>query len=752
MNYVGKNIPLTDAWAKATGTAEYVCDMEIPNMLYASMIFSPYPHCTVESVDDSEALKIPGVFGVYHCFNTPPDTFNRFRTFYGQKVYNQERIFNKHLKFVGDRAAAVLADNAETAEKAAKLVSIKYKKLPYSLDIKTTEQGVIDDIFSEGSVYNVPQLEIGNFTETENPDIVKTATHTEMQRLAHICIETHCCIADYKSSTKELIVYTPTQSVFSLRTVLGDLLKIPYHKIRVVKTTMGGSFGCKQEWVLEPVAAYLATVAKRPVKLNYNRKDDMISTVSRAPITGDVISYIMPDGTIKGLEVNATVDAGGYIGNSYDYALAMGYKYTRNYRIPYLKYNSRAVITNTPVSGAFRGWTSPEATLMLEHNLDTAAKKLNMDSIDIRLKNAYNENDIDNRINVSLENTQIIRCLKEGRKIFEWDKRKFACQKQTGRYRTGIGVACGGHVNGYFPRKQDFATTTISSNEDGTVNILVSLHDHGCGTVTCFKAMAADCLGIKREDILIKEADTAYTPFDMGCFSSRTTYVIGNSLLNCCKKLIEQILANASKIYNTNIEYLTYKNGIVYNQGKKLTSFKEISRDSIIVCQKQLYATADYINKSNPGVHGVHFAQVEADTYTGHIKVTDYLAVHDIGKAINKGICKAQIQGAVNMGIGAALKESLIINKNGSCKGSLKDYHVINCFETPKINIHLIEEPCEHGPFGAKSIGEVCFVPVSAVIVNAVNNALNTDICTIPMTPDLIMKELCAKGGLKGGL
>ena len=170
------------------------------------------------------------------------------------------------------------------------------------------------------------------------------------------------------------------------------------------------------------------------VKIVYNRNEDMVSTVSRSPMLADVKTYITPDGIIQGLIVDAAIDAGAYVGNSYDYAIAMGYKYTRNYRIPFMKYNAAAIITNTPVSGAFRGWTSPEATIMLEHNLNMAAKTLGMDPVDIRLKNAYIQGDIDNKIDVPIENTQIIKCLLEGSKMFGWQQKKSECQKFTGRY------------------------------------------------------------------------------------------------------------------------------------------------------------------------------------------------------------------------------------------------------------------------------------------------------------------------------
>ena len=742
LKYIGKDLPISDCWEKVFGSAKYVSDINLDNMLHISLIYSPYPNCIVKSVNASAALAVEGVRNVFHCFNTSEKLFNRFRTFYGQQVYNQERVFNEHLRFVGDRAAAVVAESKEIADKAARMVKIEYEQLPYSLDIPTTLSGKIDDIFPDGAVYELPVEEISDVGSIGG-DVVEVESYASLGRITHVTMETHGCIADYSKQSGELVIMSPNQSVFSVRTVIGDLLDIPYNKIRVIKTIMGGSFGAKQEWIVEPVAAYIAKEMGQPVKLVYERSEEMVSAVSRSPMLADIKTYFTKDGVLQGLAVDASVDAGAYIGNSYDYALAMGHKFTRNYRIPYLKYKSRAVVTNTPVSGAFRGWTSPEATIMLEHNLDVAAKKLGIDPLELRLKNAYVEGDVDIKGDIPLENTQIVRCLREGAQMFEWqkkqaDNKQFNCEND--RYKRGVAVACGGHVSGYYPRKQDFGTAAVSVNEDGTVNVNITIHDHGCGTVVCFKMIAAEVLGIDLEDILLQEGDTAVTPFDMGCFSSRTTYVLGRTLEDCCKKVVKEVLCTASLIYNLPIEKLTYKEGNVYCGGEFLATFKEVGRDSILRLQKQIYVTAEHINVTNPGVHGVHFAEVQVDTYTGFVKVLDYLAVHDIGKALNRGMCIAQIQGAVTMGVGAALQEKLQINQNGAAKNSLKDYHLMTDCDLPEIKVHLIEEPSKEGPFGAKSIGEVCHVPVTAVIIGAVNDALGSSICQIPMNPDLILR------------
>ena len=740
--FIGKSNPIHDAYGKVTGCTKYAGDMVLPGMVYCEMIFSPYPNANVINVDVQDALKLPGVIKVFYCFNTSTKMFNRFKTVSGQQVYEQERVFNQHVRFVGDRVAAVAATSPEIAKQAAKLVRIEYEELPFSLSIQKTLEGMIDDIFEDGAVYEAPEVTIGDVQGLDKTASAAITTHTELKRITHVTMETHCCIADYKKETGILTIQSPTQSVFSVRMIVGDLLDMPYHKVRVIKTTMGGSFGSKQEWITEPVAAYMAKDLARPVKVVYDRRSEQISTVSRCPMSADITSFFSSDGTLLGIKADASLDAGGYVGSTYDYALAMSYKFTRSYRVPNLQFSSRAVITNTPVSGAYRGWTSPEETVLLEHNVNMAARKLGMDPIDIRIKNAYAEGDIDLRIGVPIENTQIVRALKEGRALFNWDQKKKDCKMYSGRYRRGVGVACGSHVNGYYPRKQDFGTAELSVNEDGSLHINMTLHDHGCGSVTAFKMIAAESLGIDMSCILLGEGDTAVTPFDMGCFSSRSVYVLGRTLLNACAELKEEIIQNASLIYGIPKERLSYKNGSVWEEEKQIASLKDIGQKSILTLQKQLRTSTHYTNTTNPGVHGVHFAEIEVDTYTGFVKILDYLAVHDIGQTINRKMCIAQIQGAVMMGIGTALQEKLAINSHGVPKSSLKDYHLLTSCDLPPIRVHLIEEHSKNGPYGAKSVGEVSYVPVTAAIVGAVNDALESDLCSIPLDPETIIEHV----------
>jgi xanthine dehydrogenase molybdenum-binding subunit len=510
---------------------------------------------------------------------------------------------------------------------------------------------------------------------------------------------------------------------------------------------MGGSFGGKQEWMVEPVAAYCALSVGKPVKLVYNRSENFVSTYSRGAIESEITSKITADGKLQSFTADVTLDAGAYLGSSYSYINVMVSKFFRCYKYPYVNYTARAVCTNTPVSGGFRGWSAPEATLMIEHNLNMAAKKLNIDPVELRLKNVALPGDKDIYIDSELGEIRLKECLELGRDKFEWESRKQEAAEfnsKNDRYKRGISVACGGHVNGFYPKKQDFAGVDMRMTESGSVQVNVTIHDHGCGSVRAFQMIAAEELGIPVDMVLVREGDTGVSPYDLGCYSSRTVYVLGRAALECAKEVKRILRENIAEIHNIPVEDIEVSNGYVRSLKDDTINYTygEAAIKSLFVLEKEVFATYQYKNVTSPSVTAAHFALVEVDIYTGMTKILDYLAVHDIGQAINREMCIAQVQGSVVMGSGAALTEHISISENGQCTNSLKDYHVINSFDAPNVRVELIEDGGTEGPFGAKSIGEIAYVPVAAAIVGAVNDALSTEFGEIPINPDKIAKHM----------
>lgn len=752
MKLVGTEQPIHDARGKATGRLRYAGDLALQGMAHIAMVFSTIPHGYVTSIDISKAMEVEGVYGVFHAFNTPDYRFNHYRTQFraAQDLPEEESVFQRYVRFVGDRVAAVAAKDALTARKAAALVKVEYEPLPYAV---TFEEALTGKHCLEGMspVEDECSLEVGKPLPDEADGVVITV-HNELSRLHHAAMETHVCIADYDPDDDELTIQSPNQAVFGIRTVIADMLRMPYNRVRVIKSTMGGSFGGKQEWMLEPVCAVVAKQLKRPVKLVYDRAETMRSTYCRAAMRGDLRGVFRKDGTLLRLDLDVLLDAGAYMGNSKDYVRAPFGKFFRCYRVPHATLHSRVVSTNTTPSGAFRSWGVAEYYVFMEHLLDKAAEQLGIDPVELRIKNVLLPGEMDIKMGLPVEEARTRECLLRGAERFHWqqkleeDKRFNAANE---RYKRGTAVACAGHTNTYYTRFNDFAGVEARMCDDGTVQANVSIHDHGCGTVQAFKMILSEELELPTELIRMKEADTANSPYDYGCFSSRSTFVVGRAVQECGKNLRREICAAAAQMLHVPADELYLLEGSVRWKGNDNVSlrYQEVSQWSILNLRRELFADARYHNMTNPTVTGTHFARVQVDAWTGITRVLEYLALHDVGQAINPAMCVAQIQGAVQMGCGAALTEQLTFSADGRSVNSLSKYHLINAPDLPDIKVELIQDGhSQEGPFGAKSIGEVAMAPVAAVIAGAVNRALDADLQVIPMDPDRVL-ECIIKGG-----
>jgi len=741
--YIGKTYPIQDAILKVTGQQQYTGDLQFPHMLHAKILFSPIAHGIIKKIDTSKAETVPGVVKIFTHENSPKKTFSNYIFFVDQNAPKDEYLFADKARFIGDRVAAVVATDPHIAEKAIKLIEVEYEELPVLADPKEALEEKNTKIHAVGNLLSESELNVGDSEESikKSPMIYKDCIST--QKVHHATMENHVCVAEYKP-TGEFTIWTPCQSVFAVRNTVGELLDVPYSNVRVIKTTMGGSFGAKQHVILEPLAAFMAMEAKATVKLQFSRTNAILSTITRTATEIDIETGLTEDGKITGCKIRSIVDSGAYAANSSDLAVAMGKKAFRVYRIPNLNYKTKSVYTNTPTAGGCRGWGCPQINTAMEIHMDNIAKRMGMDAIEFRLKNLVYPGDMEILSKISLGNARIRECLIEGAKEFHWEEKRKR-DKDEGRYKRGIGFACGGHVNGFFGKIQDLCSMVLKMNEDGTFVLNTGVHDMGCGTLISMAQIVGEVLEVDPKLIKVMEADTTTGPYDMGTFSSRVTYVSGKCAFNVANKVKDMIIKQAGAILGKSEAYLESEDGYVWPLGEpeKKISYRDTASISQVKYQVDIIAKETYSNVSNPGAYAVHFAEVLVDTKTGLVRVSDYLAVHDVGKAINRGMIEGQVQGGVQMGIGYALCEDIKINKSGVPKNdSLKNYTIVNAPDMPDTKVKILEYGGDDGPFGAKSVGEIAVVPVAAAIVNAVNDALDTELCDLPLSPERIIETL----------
>jgi CO/xanthine dehydrogenase Mo-binding subunit len=300
-----------------------------------------------------------------------------------------------------------------------------------------------------------------------------------------------------------------------------------------------------------------------------------------------------------------------------------------------------------------------------------------------------------------------------------------------------------GEADGLADAFAEASTMALTLDDDGGFTLSASLHDPGCGVVTVMRVIVAEVMGVSPDLVRCGEADTDHTPYDFGTFGSRATYVCGACARAVASELRGQMLWAAAVVLGSPVDRIVADNGEVRVGGEHDRRLRYADLAAAARVSGGLAASTQYFASSNPASYSVQFAEVEVDTFTGLVRVTDMLAAVDIGQAINTGMVEGQVQGAVQMGIGYALCEDLQVDERGRCAiGGFKEYHIVNAPDMPDVRVLLVQHEGDDGPFGAKSVGEIAVVPTAAAVVNAVNHALDTSLSDLPLTPEKILAAL----------
>ncbi len=749
MNWVNRRLPLLDGADKVSGALRFAADAPIAGALHAKLVLSPRPHARVARLDAAAALAAPGVVAVFWRANTPHNRYNSAVWIAGQPALEDEEMFPAIVRHVGDRVAAVVAESLAEAEAAARLIAVEYEDLPAILDpvaaladagptrgpdgAPTFKNPVAELSFAVGDVARA-------FAEADL--IVESRVTTP--KTHHGALETHVCAAVPQADGR-VAIHSPCQSVFAVQIVAAKALGVPIERVRAVKTPIGGSFGGKAEPILEPLAAFFAMQLQRPVTIQYGRQETCLATRTRSSVIGTMRTAFRRDGLILGRDTEALIDVGAYCTGGDHLPASMCQRLTRLYDVANEKYLGRAVLTNTPPAGAFRGYGSPQIHTIAEINLDLAARKLGLDPVMLRLKNLVWPGAVEPFKGHDVGNARIRDCLAVGMRRFHWRRRRKEARR-LGRKASGVGVACATHINGCYPDPDEGSAVTCALKADGRIEIVYAVHDLGCGAATTLLQIAAEVLDLPPSRFDLAAADTDGCPHDLGTRASRMTYIGGEAVRRSAELLKARILAEAARLMNCGAGDLKLEDGALrrsYGPGETL-ALADLA--ALIEAQGAALpgAANTYRAIANPGSYAAHFAAVEVDLFTGRVRVNDYLAVHDVGRAINPMLVEGQIHGGVQIGIGYALYEDVDIDAlTGVMRGDrFSRYSLVNAPEMPDVDTVLIEKGEPTGPFGAKAIGEIATIPVAAAIVNAVNHALGSSLSDLPLTPERIVAWL----------
>lgn len=763
-NQVNHSLTKIDAMGLVCGQQKYVADIDLPDMLHVKVLGSIYAHAEIKSIDTSAALKVPGVVAIYTWKDVPRVPRTTAGQGFPEPSPYDTYLLDSKVRFVGDRVAIVAAESAEAADEACHKIKVDYKVLKPVLDCEKAMDKDAPVIHDEKDcrvpipIFYDPKHNHCSHVQTAVGDVengYKTADYVLERKYyphyaQHCPIEPHICIA-YLDEYDRLVLRTSTQVPFHSRRITAQTLGIPVKKIRVIKPRIGGGFGTKQEVLLEDVCGLVTLRTRRPCVWALTRAEEFMSARTRHPMVVTIKSGVKKDGTITAISMRVLSNTGAYGSHALTVLSNCGSKVLPLYRADNIEFIGDTVYTNLPVGGAYRGYGATQAAYAMECQMDEMAEVIGMDPIKFRQKNHIKEGESSpifkalgegrEGVDMSIGSCGLEKCISEGMKRIDWAK-KYG-KPGTGSKRRGVGMCC--LMQGSSIPEIDMGAVFIKMNDDGSFNMLLGATDLGTGSDTVLAQIAAETLGCQLTDMLVYSSDTDMTPFDVGAYASSTTYLTGGAVINCAKKVREQIEAVAASMMGENMADITIDNGVCYGKGRKnKVTFGQVCRYAMYEHKQfQIGAIGSHTSHASPPPFSAHFAEVEVDTETGEVKLLKYVAGVDCGTAINPTLADGQTQGAVMNAICFALTEEYIFDENGRMLNpNFGNYKIWSTRDLPEIETFLVPTYEKTGPYGAKSVSEISINGALPAIGNAIKNAVGVRLTHPPYNAEKVLKAI----------
>jgi 4-hydroxybenzoyl-CoA reductase subunit alpha len=752
---VGKDIPRPDGWAKATGAAIYTDDIKLPGMLHGRILRSPVAHARIVHIDISRAKSFPGVKCVITGEDTPKIKYGNWRLF--PDTQDEYPLAVDKVRFIGDEVAAVAAVDRDTALEALDLIRVEYEDLPAVFDTDSAMKKGAPPIH-ESKPDNISidrKIQYGDvrkgFAEC---DYVREDTFT-LHAVNHAYLEP-CSTLAHCDLDGRITIWTSTQVPYIVQCLLASTLGMRENDIRVIKPHVGGAFGGKME--MRPwdfCAAFLAKKTGKPVKFTLTREEELATGRRRHPMKIYSKVGFKKDGTLVAKDVRIYLDGGAYNAMGPTATFLCGNFGAMLYRYPSYRFLGQHVYTNKPPASAMRGFGAPQALFATETQMNISAEELGIDPIDLRIKNAQIPGDTIPDV-ATISSCGFIESLEEVAKMSNW-KRK----RKTLKDGQGIGVGCYSFISGgvfnWFNTQYPFTAAEVRAFTDGTVHLLTMASDIGQGSDTALKQILAEELGLRMEDIRITSADTTMTPqADLGTWGSRVTLMTGNAIIEAAKEIKETLFSAISARFSLNVIYdMECKDGRVCAKGRpdRGMSFGE----AVAMVQKanrgEPLIGRGYYTPRGKGLvtpafsYGAQVAELDVDKETGLVQVRKIWTAHDCGTVINPMAVEGQLEGSIQMGLGYALSEHLIMDDGKTLNTTFLDYKIPSAVDMPPGESSCVETYEPEGPMGAKEAGEGLAIPTAPAIAEAVFHATGYRCKDLPITPEKILKGV---GKLKG--
>jgi aerobic carbon-monoxide dehydrogenase large subunit len=757
-----------------TGKALYTDDVRLPGMVHMAVVRSPHAHANIKKIDTSAAKAVKGVVAVFTsedvdlgvpCAWLIPNS--------DLKTPKHPALAQGKVRYVGDAVAIVLAETRYQAQDAAEAVHVEYEVLPGIVNPEDATKDGVPQLFDD-----VPNNIAFRWIASSGDEAVEKAfaeadvvvkERIVQQRLLPTAIEPRSALAQWNNAAEEMTVWCTSQNPHIHRHIIGLVVGIPDHKLRVIAPEVGGAFGSKiPVYPDEILTTWAARKLNRPVKWTETRSENYLATIHGRDHVEYVEIAAKKDGTVTGIRGTVYAAMGGYLSTAGPGipTILHGLMYSGAYTFPNIRCETIGVFTTTTPTDAYRGAGRPEATFLVESLMSRLADKLGMDTVEIRRKNLIPPFDNGHPVAIGLtyDSGNYAAALDKALGIVGYDnfRKEQAEARKQGRY-LGIGVTTYSEICGLGPSQVAGAigfqgglweSSIVRISATGKVQVMIGASPHGQGEETTFAQIVSSELGFPVEDIEIIHGDTNRTPMGWGTYGSRTTPVAGAALALAARKIKEKSRALAAHLMEAAVEDIEYEDGKFFVKGSpdKAQTIQNVALMANVAwnmppgMEPGMEASQFYDPPNFVYPFGTHIAVVEVKPETGQVELKRYIAVDDCGPHINPVIVEGQIHGGIVQGIAQALWEIAVYDENGQLlTGSMMDYAVPRADMLPKLELGHTYTPSPHHPIGVKGIGETGTIASTPTVYNAVIDALQPfgiDQIDMPLTAPRVWQAI----------
>ena len=749
---VGKSVRKKDSMQLLLGKPVYTQDVVPDNALVVKILRSPHPNAIVREINTTAARKVPDVVGIYTWEDVPQTRFAIAGQTYPEPSPYDRLIIDRHVRFVGDVVAIIAAETEQAAEKAKKLIKVKYDLLEPVLDFRKAKDNATlvhpeEDWFPPCQVGGDNKRNLVASGQEEHGDVdgVMASCDIVLDRTYHTKAFNQAMMETFRTYTDmdrygRLHVVSSTQIVFHARRILSRALGIPKSRIRVEKPRIGGGFGAKQTAVCEVYPAFVTLKTGRPAMLIYSREESQIAGSPRHEMEIRVRLGASKDGKIRVLDLYTLSNSGAYGEHGPTTVGLSGHKSIPLYTgsLEAFRFGYDVVYTNLQAAGAYRGYGATQGIFALETTVNELAEQLGMDPTVLRDRNMVKEGMVMPAYYGEVANACALdRCMAHCRDMFGWEEKYPVRDMGNGKVRcAGVAMA----MQGSCISSLDVGSATVKLSDDGTYNLIIGAADMGTGCDTILAQMVAECMDCSVEDVAVFGADTDVSPYDSGSYASSTTYITGKAVEKACTDLKKQICTIGAQMMGCTEEEVVFESTQVRRVNTDQTvSLQDISYKAQLFNDQVAQATATHTSPVSPPPYMVGMVEIELDKMTGLVTILDFMAVVDCGIPINPALARIQTEGGLVQGIGHTLMENVTYDAKGRpMESSFMQYKLPTRLDMGKLRVEFEHSYEPTGPFGAKSIGEIVINTPAPAIAHAIYRATGVWHRELPITPEKV--------------